>query len=58
LGPPLAGAITDYVFHDEQRIGDSISLVFLLIMPIAAGLLWLGCRPMRGCVDRAKAWRT
>lgn len=58
LGPPLVGAITDFLFHDEARVGDSMSIVCLTLGPLAALALFVGCKSMRGCVDQAAAWRS
>lgn len=40
LGATVASAISDYVFADENRIGDGISIVALLSAPLAAVLFW------------------
>ncbi len=40
LGATVASAISDYVFADENRIGDGISIVALLSAPVAALLFW------------------
>jgi len=40
LGATVASAISDYIFADENRIGDGISLVALVSAPLAALLFW------------------
>ena len=40
LGATVASAISDYIFADENRIGDGISLVALISAPLAALLFW------------------
>lgn len=40
LGATVASAISDYIFEDEKRIGDGISLVALVSTPLAAFLFW------------------
>jgi len=40
LGATVASAISDYVFADENRIGDGISIVALLSAAVAALLFW------------------
>ena len=40
LGATVASAISDYIFVDENRIGDGISLVALFSAPAAALLFW------------------
>jgi MFS family permease len=56
VGPPLVGAVTDFVLRDEARLGDAISIVFLAVTPLSALALWLGAAPMRACVQRASEW--
>jgi hypothetical protein len=40
LGATVASAISDYVFADEARIGDGVSVVALVSAPLAALLFW------------------
>ena len=40
LGATVASAISDYIFADENRIGDGISLVALISAPVAGLLFW------------------
>lgn len=40
FGPMLVGAITDYVFHDPNKVGLSIAITMATIGPIAAWLIW------------------
>ncbi|MDB5430153.1 MAG: transporter [Caulobacter sp.] len=53
LGPSTVGFITDYVLHDEKRIGLALSLTFLTFSPIALIAFWLGLKPMRRAVELA-----
>ncbi len=39
LGPPLTGALTDYLFRDEARLGYSLALIAGVTLPIAWLLL-------------------
>jgi MFS family permease len=55
LGPTLVGAITDFVFHDEQKIGWSLALVCAVGMPAGALLLRLAMKPMRAAVNAVEA---
>jgi len=57
LGPTLVGALTDFVFGDEARLGASLTLLFGVLAPLAAATLWLGMRPMREAFARSAAWR-
>lgn len=47
LGPLSVALFTDYVFQDPLRVGDSISLVSLLVGPIAAVLIWKALPPFK-----------
>jgi len=40
LGATVASAISDYIFADEKRIGDGISIVALFSAPLASLLFW------------------
>jgi MFS family permease len=40
LGATVASAISDYIFADEKRIGDGISIVALVSAPLASLLFW------------------
>ena len=58
FGPALVGAITDFLFQDEARVGSSIALLFGIGGPISAIILALGMAPMRRAVAAAESWRT
>ena len=49
LGPFLAAAITDYGFHDDSRVGDSVSIVICVAAPLAGCLLMLARKPFIVC---------
>jgi len=57
LGPTVVGAVTDFVFHDETRLGTAVALLFGLLGPIAAAMLALGMKPMREAARLAETWR-
>jgi len=40
LGPMLVGALTDYVYRDEMKVGLSVATAILTIGPVAALLVW------------------
>jgi MFS family permease len=54
LGPTLVGALSDFVFHDEARVGTSIALLLGTLGPISAVLFGLGMKPMREAVRLAQ----
>lgn len=57
LGPTLVGALTNFVFHDETRLGLSMTLLFAGLGPISALALWLGMLAMRAAVMEASQRR-
>ncbi|HKV38966.1 MAG TPA: MFS transporter [Blastocatellia bacterium] len=56
FGPTLVGLITDHVFHAEDKIRYSMSLVALILGPLAAFVIWRGLRPYGRSVARSKDW--
>lgn len=56
FGPPIIGALTDFVFRDEMKLGVSIAILFGALGPIAALALALGLRSMREAVQLADEW--
>ncbi len=42
LGPTIVGALTQFVFQDEAKLGHSLILLFSAFGPAAAAALWLG----------------
>ena len=55
LGATAVGFATDYVFKSELAVGKSMALVCGIAGPLAAFLLWSGCRPFRAAVDEEAA---
>lgn len=47
LGSFVTGFVTDHVFADEKRVGDSMTLVVVVAAPLAAVALWMTRRPYR-----------
>jgi MFS family permease len=47
LGPSVVAAISDFAFGDRQKIGVAMSLTFLAVLPLAAGLFAYGLAGMR-----------
>lgn len=56
VGPTLVGALTDFVFRDDMKVGWSLAVVFLIFAPLAAVALHFGQRHMREAVQRSEAW--
>jgi MFS family permease len=56
LGPTVVAVITDFVFGNELAVGYALSTTTAIVLPIVAILLWLGLRPLRESLARAKAW--
>lgn len=54
-GPALVGAITDFVFHDESRIGASLSIVVVSCFFIALVAMRLSLRDLGPSIVRAEA---
>lgn len=55
LGPTLIGALTEFLFHDEGKIGWSLALVIAFGLPCGATLLRFAMKPMRAAVAVAEA---
>lgn len=47
LGPFLVALCTDYVFHDELKVGASLGIVGVLAALAGAACLWFAARPYR-----------
>ncbi len=48
-GPTLAALLTDYGFHDDVRVGDSVAIVICLAGPLAALMLQRARKPFVIC---------
>lgn len=51
IGPVLIGAIAEFVFRDESKLGAALGLVTTASIVIALPMLWFGARFMRQAVD-------
>ena len=47
LGPLSVALLTDYVFEDPTRVGDSLAIVCAVVSPRSAVLMWSALRPFR-----------
>jgi MFS family permease len=54
IGPTVVAAITDYVFHRDDAIGQSLALTGVVLCPIAALILWWGLRAIRTELEAAR----
>jgi hypothetical protein len=58
MGIPLAGAITDGVFHDPKRIGHALAVLAVAFGLLASWVILRGLRPHRmGLAEREAALR-
>jgi MFS family permease len=55
VGPTLVGALSDFVFHGDGKLGSSLTLIFAVLAPLAAVVLWTHSPGMRESVRRAAA---
>jgi MFS family permease len=54
-GPTIVGALTNYAFHDEAKVGWSLALVLGIGIPVGGILLRLSMKPLRAAVAAAEA---
>ncbi|MCB2106510.1 MAG: MFS transporter [Rhodobacteraceae bacterium] len=47
LGAVFIAALTDYVFRDEMRVGDSISLAAAILSPVGATIMFMAAKARR-----------
>jgi MFS family permease len=57
LGPTAVAAMTDYVFHDSNKIRYSLLIVGAVAHLAAALVLWRGMKPFAESVEGLKAWK-
>jgi MFS family permease len=56
VGPAVVGALTTFVFRDDQKLGWAIAINALIFSPLGVLALWAALAPMRRAVDEAAAW--
>jgi MFS family permease len=56
LGPLIVPLITDHVFHDRSKVGYSLCIAGLVIIPLAVLVLWCGRKSVAAAVQAADAW--
>jgi MFS family permease len=49
LGPTLAALLTDHWFHDDLRVGHSVSIVICCVAPLTLTALLLARKPFVAC---------
>jgi MFS family permease len=54
LGPLLVGAITDFLFRDEARLGSSLAIMMVVTIPVALVCMRISLPPLRRAVERAE----
>jgi hypothetical protein len=52
LGPPSVAYLTTYVFRDPMMVNSSLTLMYVTVAILAAGLFWLGLAPARRAVEQ------
>jgi hypothetical protein len=57
IGPSAVAAITDFVFADDAYLAYSLSLLPLVVCPLAAGLLAWGLRYYRAALPKHVEFR-
>jgi MFS family permease len=55
LGPLLVGAITDFGFRDETRLGSSLAIMMVVTIPVALVCMRISLPALRRAVERAEA---
>jgi dipeptide/tripeptide permease len=48
FGPLTVALSTDFIFHDDMAVGQSISLVCAVLMPLGIASLWFGLKSPDG----------
>ena len=56
LGPTAVALLTDYVFVREDALHLSMSLLAVILAPLAALITWFGLKPYGESVARAENW--
>ena len=56
LGATSVALMTDFVFHDEQMLQYSMSVVVAVALPLSVTLLWFCLRHYKACMNRAAEW--
>jgi len=55
LGPTTVGFVTDVVFRDEMKVGWSMIVSLLVVLPFAIAVLGLGRKKLSGMMDATAA---
>jgi MFS family permease len=53
LGPTVVAAVTDFVFNDDAALNKSIALTGVILIPIAALILYSGLKAVRAAIEEA-----
>ncbi|MFO1466729.1 MAG: MFS transporter [Steroidobacteraceae bacterium] len=56
LGATSVALLTDYVFADSRKLGYSMAIVILVVLPLSALSLWYCLGRYRICAERAREW--
>jgi hypothetical protein len=54
LGPTFVAVFTDFLFHSEERLGQSMSVATLTLGSVTALVMWLGVKPYGRAIAQMK----
>lgn len=57
FGPLVPALISDYVLHDDIRLGRALAILVVIFVPIALAALWIGRPYLVKAVEEAETWR-
>jgi MFS family permease len=58
MGPTIVALLTDFLFHDEARIGDALAMASGSLGVVAIVVILFGLKPYAASVRRAREWDT
>ena len=54
IGPTFIAVFTDYMFADEMMLRYALSVSAVIMMPVAAAIMWWGVKPYGGAIAQVK----
>src|SRR5690606_9773892 len=58
LGPLVPAVISDYVLHDEIRLGRAMAITLLVFASLAVAMMLWGRKHVRDAISEAESWTT